>query len=168
MINIILYEPEKPANIGNIMRSCSSLGAKLIIIGPLSFAKDEKTLRRAAMDYINNLDLEYFDNYQDFTKVYGDKKIYYVTRYSDVAPDAFDYSDYIEDYYFMFGRESTGIPLEVLKGHLDTCIRLPMKPFARSLNLSNCVAIILYEASRQQHYYALATRDNLKDEHYLK
>ena len=168
MINIILYEPEKPANIGNIMRSCASLGAKLIIIGPLSFAKDEKTLRRAAMDYIYNLELEYFDNYEEFTKKYSDKKIYYVTRYSDEAPDAFDFSDYVEDTYLMFGRESTGIPLEVMKEHLDRCIRLPMKPFARSLNLSNCVAIMIYEVCRQQHYFGLSTRDHLKDEHYLK
>lgn len=168
MNSIILYQPEKPANIGNIMRSCASLGAKLIIIGPLTFASDEKSLRRAAMDYINNLELEYYDNYEQFNHFYHDKNIYYVTRYSDKTIDSFDYSDVVKDYYLMFGKESTGIPLEILQKNLDKCMRIPMKAFARSLNLSNCVALCLYEVLRQQHYFGLATKDNLKDEHYLK
>ena len=167
MIHVILYRPEIAQNTGNIMRTCAAIGAKLHIIGPLPFSLDDQFLVRAGMDYVHNMDYDYYSNYEVFCKQYGDTKIYYVTRYGHKNPTQFDFSDVSEDYYIMFGRESTGIPKEVLKAHPEDCLRIPMKPFARSLNLANSVAIVVYEVVRQQGYYELATRDNLKGDDYL-
>lgn len=167
MINIVLYQPEIPQNTGNIMRTCSATGAILHIIGPLKFSLDDENLRRAGMDYVTTLDYEYYESYDEFLKRNGYPILYCVTRYGNKAPSSFDFKDKYEDYYFMFGRESTGIPKEILRDNIDTCMRLPMKPHARSLNLSNCVAIITYEALRQLEYDGLATEDFIKEEDYL-
>ncbi len=167
MIKIVLYQPEKPGNIGNILRTANATEIKVIIIGPLSFTLDDKSLKRAGMDYIPLSSFEIYDSYEDFYKDYKDKEIYYVTRYASKAYSSFDLSDVTKEYIFMFGRESTGIPYDILKAHLNHCMRIPMAPQARSLNLSNSVAIIVYEALRQVNFYNLSTKEVLKGEDFL-
>ncbi|MEA4822307.1 MAG: tRNA (cytidine(34)-2'-O)-methyltransferase [Erysipelotrichales bacterium] len=168
MINVILYQPEIAQNTGNIMRTCAAFGAKLHIIGPIPFSINDEGLHRSGMEYISNVDYYMYDDYDDFCKKISNKTIFYVTRYGKKSPDKFDFSDVSNDYYIMFGRESTGIPKEILGKNYDNCIRIPMKPFARSLNLANSVAIVMYELIRQQNYFDLATEDNLKDKHHIK
>ena len=148
MVGIILYRPEKPGNVGNIIRTCMASEARLYIIGPLTFSLTTKELQRAGMDYIKESD---FVLYKDFDEVYS----------------SFDYSKIEDDIYFMFGRESTGIPHELLKENLNKCIRIPMTISARSLNLSNSVAIVLYECLRQRKFYGLATYETIKGEDFL-
>jgi tRNA (cytidine/uridine-2'-O-)-methyltransferase len=167
MIHVVLFQPEIPQNTGNIMRTCSATGATLHIIGPLKFSLTDDNLKRAGMDYITTLDYHYYDSYEDFQTKNAYPEIYCVTRYAKVAPSSFELNDKYEDYYFMFGRESTGIPMDILKENKERCMRLPMKPHARSLNLSNCVAVIIYEALRQLDYDGLATEDFIKEEDYL-
>lgn len=168
MIHVVLYRPEKPQNTGNIMRTCVAIHACLHIIGPLSFSIDSKDLKRVGMDYIDDLKMFYYETYEEFAKQHGNEKIYYVTRYADNVYSSFDFSDPIKDIYVMFGRESTGIPHDILREHPDHLLRLPMVPEARSLNLSNCVAIIVYEILRQQKFPNLATSETIKGEDFLK
>lgn len=168
MNNIILFQPEKPANTGNILRTVAATGAKLHIIGPLQFELNDESLKRAGMDYISTADFIYYENYEEFSKKNPGITIHFVTRYGHKAQDSFDFSKPYEDYYVMFGRESTGIPKELLKNNLDRCIRIPMLPNARSLNLSNSVAIVLYEILRQQEYYGLASDENIKGNTWLE
>ena len=149
MLNIVLYEPEIPANTGNIGRSCVATNTRLHLIEPLGFSLEEKQLKRAGMDYWKDLDVTTYVNWEDFCQKNPDAKIYYATTkahhvYSDVA--------YEPDCYIMFGKESAGIPEEILKDHPDTCVRIPMVGETRSLNLSNSVAIVLYEALRQNEF----------------
>ena len=168
MINIILYQPEIPSNTGNILRTSAATGSLVHIIGPTQFTLNDESLKRAGMDYIDMDHIFYYESYEDFLKVHGDKKIHYITRYGHKPCDSFDFSDVSEDYYVMFGKESSGIPKELLKNNLDRCIRLPMKPNARSLNLSNCVAIVTYEILRQQKYYGLSSDEAIKGDTYLE
>lgn len=168
MIHVVLYRPEKPANTGNIMRTCSAIGAQLHLIGPLPFKLNDEFLARACMDYVRNMDYHYYADYDEFIKSNPKANLYYVTRYGSQTPNSFDFKDVSEDYYVMFGRESTGIPKNILAAHLNRCLRIPMKPFARSLNLANSVAIVVYEILRQQDYYELATSDLLKGDNYLE
>ena len=149
VLNIVLHEPEIPQNTGNIGRTCVATGTKLHLIEPLGFRLDEKSLKRAGMDYWKDLDVATYINYEDFLEKNPDAKIYYATTkgrhvYSDVS--------YGPDCYLMFGKESGGIPEEILKGHPDQCVRIPMIGETRSLNLSNAVAIVLYEALRQNAF----------------
>ncbi len=167
MLNIILYRPEKPSNVGNIIRTCASTDTKLIIIGPLSFSFTDKDLKRAGMDYINMSSIKIYENIDEFYKDFKDKKIYYVTRYSKNIYSSNDYSRVDEEISFMFGRESTGIPHDILKDNYDYTIRIPMVMSARSLNLSNCVALVLYEALRQQKFFNLSTYEAIKGEDFL-
>lgn len=150
-MNIVLLEPEMPANTGNIGRTCAATGTRLHLIEPLGFKLNEKALRRAGLDYWEKLDVTVYSDYQDFL----DKnpkalnKLYFATTkahrvYSDVA--------YEPDCYLMFGKESGGIPEELLIENEDRCIRVPMWGEIRSLNLSNSVSIVLYEALRQQGF----------------
>ena len=148
-LNIVLFEPEIPANTGNIGRSCVATNTRLHLIEPLGFSLEEKQLKRAGMDYWKDLDVTTYVNWEDFCQKNPDAKIYYATTkahhvYSDVA--------YEPDCYIMFGKESAGIPEEILKDHPDTCVRIPMVGETRSLNLSNSVAIVLYEALRQNEF----------------
>lgn len=168
MIGIILYRPEKPANVGNIIRTCMATEAKLYIIGPLSFSLTTKELKRAGMDYIKESDFVIYENYEAFLKDFEDKNIYYVTRYSNNLYSSFDYSRVDEEIYFMFGRESTGIPHDILRKNINKTVRIPMTISARSLNLSNSVAIVLYEALRQRKFYGLATYETIKGENFLE
>ena len=167
MINVVLYRPEKPQNTGNIMRTCVAIHACLHIIGPLSFSIDSKDLKRVGMDYIDDLKMFFYENYQEFEKQHPNQEIYFVTRYADTVYSSFDFSDPVKDIYVMFGRESTGIPHDILREHPDHLLRLPMVPEARSLNLSNCVAIIVYEILRQQKFPNLATSEAIKGEDFL-
>lgn len=168
MLGIILYRPEKPANLGNIMRTCVTTATKLFIIGPLSFELDDKSLKRAGMDYISELDFKYYKDYDEFLLDFENKNIFYVTRYSKNAYTLMDYKDIASEIYFMFGRESTGIPHDILRENIERTVRIPMSPSARSLNLSNSVAIILYEALRQQNFHGLATREEIKGNDFLE
>lgn len=167
MIGIILYRPEKPANVGNIIRTCMATDSKLFIIGPLTFSLTDKDFKRAGMDYIKETDFKIYKDYDEFLKDFKNKNIFYVTRYSKNIYSQMDYSDVCEELYFMFGRESTGIPHEILRENLDKTVRIPMVPSARSLNLSNCVALVMYEAQRQRNFFGLATREEIKGEDFL-
>ena len=167
MLHIILYRPEKPQNTGNIMRTCVAIHAKLHIIGPLTFSIDSKDLKRVGMDYIDDLKMEYYEDYEDFVKRSQLDNVYYITRYSNRVYSSFDLSNPVNDIGLMFGRESTGIPHDILRSHPDRLMRIPMVPEARSLNLSNCVAIVAYEVLRQQKYPELSTSEAIKGEDFL-
>ncbi|MBF0578831.1 tRNA (cytidine(34)-2'-O)-methyltransferase [Erysipelotrichaceae bacterium RD49] len=168
MINVVLYEPEIPANTGNIIRTCMAANARLHLIEPLGFSFDDKYLRRSSMDYIKDADLHIYKNWDAFRKANPDGKFFFMTRYGKKAPSEFDFSNSDEEYYFVLGKESTGIDKQILKDHLDTCMRLPMVANARSLNLSNCAAILVYEALRQQNYPGLSRVEVLKGEDFLE
>lgn len=149
MLNIVLHEPEMPANTGNIGRTCVAAGARLHLIEPLGFRLNEKMLKRAGLDYWDKLDVTVYDDYNDFLERNPGAKIYMATTkaqktYCEVA--------YEPDCYIMFGKESAGIPEEILVDNEPNCVRIPMIGDIRSLNLSNSVAIVLYEALRQQHF----------------
>ena len=167
MIHIVLYRPEKPQNTGNIMRTCVAIHATLHIIGPITFSVDNKDLKRVGMDYIDDLKMHFYPTYEDFVKENGAADIYYVTRYAKTVYSSYDFSKKIEDVYLMFGRESTGIPHDILKEHQDRLMRIPMVPEARSLNLSNCVALVAYEVLRQQKFPNLATEEAIKGPDFL-
>ena len=168
MINIVLYRPEKPQNTGNIMRTCVAIHAVLHIIGPLTFSIDSKDLKRVGMDYIDDLKMYYYPTYEDFLKEHKNEEVFYVTRYSQKVFTSFDFHDEVKDIYVMFGRESTGIPHDILREHDGHLLRIPMVPEARSLNLSNCVAIVAYEILRQQGYPGLSTSEAIKGEDFLE
>ncbi len=167
MIHIVLYRPEKPQNTGNIMRTCVAVNATLDIIGPLTFSLDEKDLKRAGLDYIESLKYHYFSSYEEYLKEYPHADTYYVTRYSNKTYSSFDFSNITHDIHLMFGRESTGIPHDILRAHEDRLLRIPMVPEARSLNLSNSVAIVVYEVLRQQKFPNLSTHEAIKGEDFL-
>ena len=147
MINVVLYEPEIPQNTGNIMRTCAAFHVRLHLIEPLGFRLDEKHLRRAGMDYINATDYTIYPDWDTFMNG-REGEFYFISRYGKKTPSDFSYP-HDQDIYLVFGKESTGIKKEILAAHLDRCVRIPMVKEARSLNLSNCVALCLYEVLRQ-------------------
>lgn len=166
MINIVLYEPEIPQNTGNIMRTCAGTGAVLHLIEPLGFKMDEKNLKRSGVNYLDRCDYRIYKNYEDFkSKNVG--VYYFLTRYGKKPHTSFDYTNKEQNIYLIFGKESTGIPKDILKEHLDNCMRIPMNSNIRSLNLSNCVAVMLYEVLRQQNYNDLLKTEPFKGENYL-
>lgn len=148
-MNIILHQPEIPGNTGNIGRTCVATGTSLHLIEPLGFRLDEKSIRRAGMDYWQHLDVTRYMNFAEFQEKHPGAKIWMATTKAKRAYTEVTYSP--ED-YIMFGKESAGIPEEILVEHEESCIRIPMLPAIRSLNLSNSVAIVLYEALRQQGF----------------
>lgn len=148
-LNIVLYEPEIPANTGNIGRTCVATGTKLHLIEPLGFSLSEKALKRAGMDYWSQLEVERYVNYEDFLQRNPGAKIYMATT---KAKKIYSEASYEPDCYIMFGKESAGIPEEILVEHPEECVRIPMIGETRSLNLSNSVAIVLYEALRQNRF----------------
>ncbi|MEG2544555.1 MAG: tRNA (cytidine(34)-2'-O)-methyltransferase [Longicatena sp.] len=168
MLHLVLFEPEIPQNTGNMMRTCMATNTKLHLIKPLGFSLDEQHLKRAGMDYVKDLDYQIYENWEDFTQKNPSENLYYMTRYGKVAPSHFDFKAVVGDIYFVCGKESTGIPKEILSHHLDHCMRLPMVANARSLNLSNCAAIILYEALRQLEYPNLSCVEVFKGEDWLE
>lgn len=169
MNHIVLYQPEIPQNTGNIMRTCVATNARLHLIKPLGFSLDKKYLKRSAANYLDHLDYVVYENFDDFlSKNQG--RFYFLTRYGEQSPDRFDLSESDEDIYLIFGSESSGIPKPLLQDHLDTCMRLPMSENVRSMNLSNVVAILIYETLRQQNYNDLSTHEPeiYKGKDYLK
>ena len=167
MINIVLYQPEIPQNTGNIMRTCAATNAKLHLIKPLGFSLDEKNIKRSAVNYIDKVDFQVYEDFEDFlSKNKGE--FYFLTRYGKKPHTSFDYSNLDKDIYLFFGKESTGIPKEILRNYLDRCLRIPSTDNVRSLNLSNCVAIVLYEVLRQQDYPNLLRTEPFKGEDWLE
>ncbi len=152
MNHIVLFEPEIPQNTGNIMRTCVATGTKLHLIKPLGFSLDEKYLIRSSVNYIDKLDYAVYEDFEQFQSM-NDGIYYYFTRYGKKPHTSFDYTNEEgKDLYFIFGKESTGLPKELLQGDLEHCMRIPMTEDVRALNLSNCCAIVIYEVQRQQHY----------------
>ncbi len=149
MINIVLHEPEMPMNTGNIGRSCVAAGARLHLIEPMGFRINAKEVKRAGLDYWDKLDVTMYNDYQDFLNRNPGAHIYMATTKSKQTYVDVEYED---NCYIMFGKESAGIPEEILLENKETCIRIPMLPEIRSLNLSNSVAIVLYEGLRQQGF----------------
>lgn len=149
MLNIVLLEPEMPANTGNIGRTCVASNTRLHLIEPLGFRINDKMLKRAGLDYWDKLDVTVYDNYQDFLERNPDAKVYMATT---KAPKVYTDVQYEPDCYIMFGKESAGIPENILLDNQENCMRIPMVGEIRSLNLSNSVAIVLYEALRQNHF----------------
>ena len=166
MINIVLYEPEIPTNTGNIMRTCAATNAKLHLIRPLGFRLDQNSIKRSGVNYIDKVDYTLYDDYEDFCSK-NPGEYYFMTRYGKKAHSEFDYSDKSKNIYLIFGKESTGIPKEILRNNLGRCIRIPSTDNVRSLNLSNCVAIVLYEVLRQQDYLDLFRTEPFKGEDWL-
>ena len=167
MLNIVLYEPEIPDNTGNIMRTCMAFNCRLHLIEPLGFYLDEYHLKRAGMDYIDEVEYYTYANWEEFlSKNEGD--FFYITRYGKKTPDTFNFTECKNDIYLVFGKESTGIPKDILKANLDRCIRIPMVKDARSINLSNSVAIITYEVLRQFDYFDLSKVETIKGEDFLE
>ena len=167
MLNVVLFEPEIPQNTGNIMRTCAGTYAKLHLIKPLGFSLNDKYLKRSGVNYIDNCDYQVYEDYDDFLSKNKNGKFYYLTRYGKVPHTSFDYTNKCDNIYFVFGKESTGIPKEILKDNLDKCLRIPTNANIRALNLSNCVAIVLFEALRQQDYPNLSKVETIKGEDYL-
>lgn len=167
MLNVVLFEPEIPGNTGNIMRTCVATNTKLHLIKPLGFSLDEKYIKRSGVNYIDNCDYVVYENIEDFfSKNKG--TYYFLTRYGKKPHTSFDYSNKAENIYFIFGKESTGIPTNILKPHLDNCMRMPMTKNVRALNLSNTVAIMIYEALRQQDYRDLLFEEPHKSKDFIE
>lgn len=167
MLNVVLFEPEIPGNTGNIMRTCVATNTHLHLIKPLGFSLEDKYIKRSGVNYIDNCHYTVYENIEEFfAKNSGE--YYFLTRYGHKPHSDFDYSDSNKNIYFIFGKESTGIPKEILKPHIDRCIRLPMTDKVRALNLSNTVAIMVYEALRQQNYNDLLRDEPHKSKTYIE
>ncbi|UBH08167.1 tRNA (uridine(34)/cytosine(34)/5-carboxymethylaminomethyluridine(34)-2'-O)-methyltransferase TrmL [Macrococcus armenti] len=153
-INIVLYQPEIPANTGNIARSCAATDTDLHLIRPLGFSTDDKMLRRAGLDYWKFVNITYYDSIEEFFEK-NEGHYYLLTKFGQKPHTTFDYSNTDEKHYFIFGKETTGLPDWVKEKYMDTALRIPMNDNVRSLNLSNTAAILIYEALRQQNYPGL-------------
>lgn len=168
-LNIVLFQPEIPQNTGNIMRTCVGVDAKLHLIKPLGFELDEKHLRRSAVDYYQYIDYEVYEDYADFLNKNPNANIFYSTRYGHRPLSSFDLTKLEGDIYLMFGKESAGIPYDILANNIDTCYRLPTNNKVRSLNLSNCVAVSIFEVLRQFDYEGMSFEEpeDLKGANFL-
>lgn len=165
-LNVVLFEPEIPANTGNIGRTCVATGTRLHLIEPLGFRLNEKAIRRAGMDYWQDLDVTRYVNYGEFLDRNPGAKIYMATT---KGQNVYTEVSYEEDCFLMFGKESGGIPEEILAHNRDRCIRIPMLADIRSLNLANSVAVVLYEALRQNHFSQMQLKGHLtKYEDYVE
>ena len=162
-MNIVLFEPEMPMNTGNIGRTCVATNTRLHLIEPLGFKLNEKAVKRAGLDYWDKLDVTVYSDFQDFLDRNPGAKIYMATT---KAPKTYTEVEYEPDCYIMFGKESAGIPEEILVEYEKSCIRIPMGQDIRSLNLSNSVAIVLYEALRQNHFAGLQENGELHRLHW--
>ncbi|PGS55955.1 tRNA (uridine(34)/cytosine(34)/5-carboxymethylaminomethyluridine(34)-2'-O)-methyltransferase TrmL [Bacillus sp. AFS041924] len=162
-IHVVLYQPQIPANTGNIARTCAGTDTSLHLIRPLGFSTDDKMLKRAGLDYWEHVDIHYHDSLDDLFDKYKDGKFYFITKFGEKTYSNFDYTNLDEEIFFVFGRETTGLPKELIEKNIDTCLRIPMTDHIRSLNLSNTAAILIYEALRQQDF-----RELLKVKDYSK
>lgn len=152
-IHVALFEPLIPANTGNIARTCAGTDTELHLIRPLGFSTDDKMLKRAGLDYWEHVHITYHDGIREFLHAYPQGIFYFITKFGKTSYDAFDYSDFDQDIFFVFGKETTGLPEEILAEYPDTCLRIPMNDeHIRSLNLSNTAAILIYEALRQRKF----------------
>jgi len=152
MLHIVLVEPEIPGNTGNISRLCAATGCSLHLVRPLGFSTDDKDLKRAGLDYWSLLDIHYHDSFAELAGIYPDGNFYYNTtksgrHYSEVR--------FVDGDFLVFGKETAGLPVELLAANSDRCVRIPMINEARSLNLSNAVAVVVYEALRQNGFSGL-------------
>jgi len=153
MNHIVLYKPQIPPNTGNIARTCAGTDAHLHLIFPLGFSLEDKMLRRAGLDYWNELNITYHRNLSEFLEYAKDGKLYLVSKFARKTYSDVDYTDTDEDHFFIFGKETTGLPEKFMRSNEENCIRLPMDDtHIRSLNLSNTVSIVIYEALRQQNF----------------
>lgn len=168
MNNIVLYQPEIPQNTGNIMRTCVATNTKLHLIKPLGFELDSSKIKRCGVNYIDKLNYEVYENWEDF-KNKNKGKYFYFTRYGRRPHTEFDFRpENNENIYLIFGKESTGIPKEILKDDLENCMRIPMTSNVRALNVSNSVAVAIYEALRQQDYNDLLREEPHKGADFLE
>jgi tRNA (cytidine/uridine-2'-O-)-methyltransferase len=159
-MNIVLLEPEIPSNTGNIGRSCMAANSSLHLIRPLGFSTDDKTLKRAGLDYWSDLDVHYYDSYGDFAKKQEGQQIFFA---STKAVKTYTEVSYSPNAFIVFGKESSGIPREILLPNLEHCIRIPMSENYRSLNLASSAAIVLYEALRQNDFIGLEREGLFKE-----
>ena len=166
MLNIVLFEPEIPGNTGNIMRTCVATGSRLHLIKPLGFSIDDAHLKRSGVNYIDKLEYFVYENYQDFLSK-NSGEFYFFTRYGHKPHSSFDYSDKSKDIYLIFGKESTGIPKEILRPNIERCMRIPMTDNVRALNVSNACAIVVYEVLRQRNYEGLLFDEPHKDKDFI-
>jgi tRNA (cytidine/uridine-2'-O-)-methyltransferase len=150
--HIVLFEPQIPANTGNIARTCAATNTPLHLIEPLGFATDDKHLKRAGLDYWQAVNITYYASLQDFLQTINDAKLHLITKFANKIYSEMDYNDEC-DHYFLFGKETTGLPEKFMRENADKCLRIPMNDqHVRSLNLSNTAAILIYEALRQQSF----------------
>lgn len=154
--HIVLFQPEIPANTGNIARTCLATDTALHLIRPLGFSTDDKMLRRSGLDYWHDVDIHYYDSIDELYEKFPEGVFYYIENFGTKHYSDYDFSDTDQDLLFVFGRESTGIPKELLVGKEEQCLRIHMTDKVRSLNLSNTAAIIIYEALRQQGFDGLS------------
>jgi len=154
-LHVVLYQPEIPPNTGNIARTCLGTGTALHLIHPLGFKTDDKTLKRAGLDYWKNVNVQEHQSLDDLYRQYPQGVFYYIENYGTAHYTDMDFSNRDEELFFVFGKETTGIPKELLLGKEERCLRIPMNGQIRSLNLSNTAAVIIYEALRQQGYPGL-------------
>lgn len=154
--HIVLYEPQIPPNTGNIARTCAGTNAVLHLIEPLGFDLSDKHLKRAGLDYWDELDIRIHNNLENFLSTIDPKQLFLISKFANQVYSDQDFSEPHQDYYLMFGKETTGLPEAFMRAHADRCLRLPMDDtHIRSLNLSNTVAIVIYEVLRQQHFRGL-------------
>lgn len=154
-LHVVLYQPEIPANTGNIGRTCLATDTKLHLVHPLGFSTDDKMLRRAGLDYWEHLDVAEHQSIEELFEKYPEGEFYYIENFGTKHYTDYDFSNTTKDIFFVFGRESTGIPKALIAGKEDRCLRIHMNDKVRSLNLSNTAAIIIYEALRQQQFRGL-------------
>lgn len=157
-LNIALIEPEIPQNTGNIARTCAATGARLHLVGPMGFQITDKQVKRAGLDYWDKLDISYYDSTEEFFEKNKDGKFYYFTTKAEIAHSDMKYEN---NAFLVFGKETKGLPEELLKENHDTCVRLPMRGIIRSLNLANAVCAGTYEVLRQWGYPQLAQKGKL-------
>ncbi|WP_163529409.1 tRNA (uridine(34)/cytosine(34)/5-carboxymethylaminomethyluridine(34)-2'-O)-methyltransferase TrmL [Halobacillus ihumii] len=153
--HIVLFQPEIPANTGNIARTCLATNSQLHLIRPLGFSTDDKMLRRAGLDYWHDVTINYYDSIEELYASYPNGEFYYIENFGTRSFVDFDFSDEAQEWFFVFGRESDGIPKTLLEGLEDRCLRIPMTDKVRSLNLANTASIILFNALKQQNFPGL-------------
>ena len=168
MLNIVLFEPEIPQNTGNIMRTCAGTGTRLHLIKPLGFSLNEKAIKRSGVNYIEKCEYYVYENFDDFICKNSEGTFFYLTRYGKKVYTDYNYIDIKNDIYLIFGKESTGIPKKVLKDNIDRTFRIPMNANIRALNLSNCVALVLFEVLRQLDFPNLSKVEIIKGSNYLE
>ncbi|GAF66939.1 tRNA (uridine(34)/cytosine(34)/5-carboxymethylaminomethyluridine(34)-2'-O)-methyltransferase TrmL [Alkalihalobacillus trypoxylicola] len=154
-LHIVLYQPEIPANTGNIARTCVGTNTSLHLIRPLGFSTEDRMLKRAGCDYWPDVKIHYYDSIQELFNQFPDDEFYFIETFGTKNYTDFDYSDDSKEHFFVFGKETTGIPQEIINEHKDRCFRIPQTDKIRSLNVSNTAAIIIYEAIRQRGFEGL-------------